>query len=137
MRTKTKWIRRVLTFYNGPINDESVGESTAASTAISNYGVTRLRNTTSEGVWNIEAPVLGSEKVIIAADTTKIFHIKTTPAMINAATMDVLTITPSTKTKELGCGFKLYGASTVLWYLVSDNVNLDSSQLTVTLAATT
>lgn len=137
MRTKTKWIRRVLTFYNGPVNDESVAESTAASTGISNYGVTRFRNATSEGTWTIDAPVLGSEKTIIFSDTTKIFHIKTSPAMINAATMDVLTVTPSTVTKELGCGFKLYGASTVLWYLVSDNVNIDSSQLTVSLAATT
>ena len=137
MRTKTKWLRRVLTFYNGPINDESVNDSTAATTSLANYGVTQLRNATSEGTWVLNAPVLGVQKVITVSHTTKIFHIRTDAATINNSTDDVLTITPSTKMKELGCSVKLYGASTALWYLSNDVADINSSQLTVTLTSTT
>jgi hypothetical protein len=137
MRTKSKWINRVLTFYNGPINDETVNKSTAASTAIANYGVTQLKNGTSEGTWMLEAPVLGVQKVITVSNTTKIFHIKTLSATINNSTDDVLTVTPSTKMKELGVGFKFYGASTAQWYMVNDVGNINSSQVTITLTSTT
>jgi hypothetical protein len=132
-----EWKRRVLTISSGPFLDENVGESTAASTGIVNYGVTRLRNTTSEGVWVLNAPVLGSKKTIIVSNTTKIFHIKTSGATINNSTDDVLTITPSTIMKELGIGVNLYGASTAQWYMVNDVGNINSSQVTVTLTSTT
>jgi hypothetical protein len=137
MRTKSKWINRVLTFYNGPINDETVNKSTAASTAVANYGVTQLKNATSEGVWVLEAPVLGVKKTILVSNTTKIFHIKTNAATINNSTDDVLTVTPSTVMKELGVGFNFYGASTALWYLVNDIADINSSQVTITLTSTT
>ena len=118
MSVKSKYKKGRLKFYSGAVDDESVGQSTAASTGIANYGVTRLKNGTSEGTWVIDAPVLGARKTIIVSDTTKIFHIKTTPASINTTGYDVLTITPAATTQypQLGVSVDLYGASTVLWY---------------------
>lgn len=117
MSVKSKYKNGRLKFYSGAVDDESVATSTAASTSIANYGVTRLKNGTSEGTWVIDAPVLGAHKTIIVADTTKIFHIKTTPASVNTTGYDVINITnvATTQYPQIGVSVDLYGASTILW----------------------
>jgi len=131
MRTKAKWVNRVLTYYNGPVNDESVGKSTAASTAISNYGVTHIKQA-SNAVFKFAAPRLGSRKTIIVADTTFVMTIIANAATINNSTDNKIVVSPTTKTKALGFGFELYGASTSQWYMRTGLADINSSQVTVT-----
>jgi len=130
MRTKSKWVNRVLTFYNGPVNDESVGESTAASTSVSNYGVTRCK-ATANTVWKFAAPRLGSRKTLIVADTTFAMTLIANAATINNSTDNKIVVTPTTKTKALGFGFELYGASTAQWYMRTGLSDINSTQVTL------
>jgi hypothetical protein len=130
MRTKSKWVNRVLTFYNGPVNDESVGQSTAASTTISNYGVTRCM-ATQNAIFKFAAPRLGSRKTLIVADTTWAITMIANAATINNSTDNKIVVTPTTKTKALGFGFDLYGASTAQWYMRTGLSDINSTQVTL------
>jgi hypothetical protein len=131
MRTKSKWVNRVLTFYNGPVNDESVNQTTGASTTITNYGVTRCM-ATANAVVKFAAPRLGSRKTMIVADTTFAITMIANAATINNSTDNKIVVTPTTKTKALGFGFDLYGASTSQWYMRTGLSDINSTQVTVT-----
>jgi len=130
MRTKSKWVNRVLTYYNGPINDESVGKSSAASTAISNFGVTRCF-ASANATFKFAAPRLGSRKTIIIADTTFVMTVIANAATINNSTDNKIVVSPTTKTKALGFGFELYGASTAQWYMRTGLSDINSTQVTL------
>ena len=130
MRTKSKWVNRVLTFYNGPVNDESVNQTTGASTTITNYGVTRCM-ATANAVVKFAAPRLGSRKTMIVADTTFAITMIANAATINNSTDNKIVVTPTTKTKALGFGFDLYGASTSQWYMRTGLSDINSTQVTL------
>jgi hypothetical protein len=123
-----------LQFHSGAIDDESVGSSTAASTAHTNYGVTRITSS-QNAVFKFDTPVLGARKTIIVSDSTWANTLLFTGASINNATFNKITVTLSSVLSELGYGIDLYGASTVLWYMRQGNVDINSSQVTVTFAA--
>ena len=118
MSVKAKYKKGRLKYYSGAVDDESVAASTAPSTGIANYGVTRIKYGSSEGTWVVDAPVLGAHKVIIVSDTTCKVHIKTSPASMNTTGYDVLTIQPvaTTEYPQIGVSVHLYGASTILWF---------------------
>ena len=140
MSVKAKYIKGRLKFRSGAVDDESVAASTAPSTGIANYGVTRIKTATSEGTWVIDAPVLGARKKIIISDTTCMVHIKTSPAYMNTTGYDVLTITNAATTMipEIGASVDLFGASTVLWYMSLSAISLTSGAVaSVVLGATT
>jgi hypothetical protein len=137
MGVKAKYKAGRLKYYSGAVDDESVSQSTAPSTAISNYGITRIKYGTSEGVWLLEAPVLGAQKKIVVADTTCKVYIRTIAATINNSTDDVLTIQPQAGAQELGVGFNFYGASTNQWYMVSGISDITGADVTITLTSTT
>ena len=134
MRTKSKWVNRVLTFYNGPVNDESVDQTTGASTSVTNYGVTRCMATANVTV-KFAAPRLGSRKTLIVADTTFAISLNSNAATINNSTDSIITVTPTTKSKALGFGFDLYGASTSQWYMNTSLSDINSTQVTVTMTS--
>ena len=134
---KSKYTEGRLKFSNGAVDDENVGESTAASTAISNYGVTRIMGGAASGVWLVAEPVLGAKKTILVSNSTRVHKIRTVNATINNSTDDVISVALSSKTATRGIGFDLYGASTVLWYLASGLSHTSSTQMVVSLTSTT
>ena len=137
MGVKSKYKVGRLKYYSGAVDDESVGQSTAPSTAVSNYGMTRIKYGSSEGTWLLEAPILGAHKQITVANTTCKVHIRTIAATINNSTDDVLTVQPQAGTKELGVGFKFFGASTAQWYMLSGISETTGADLIVSLTSTT
>jgi hypothetical protein len=137
MGVKAKYKVGRLKYYSGAVDDESVGQSTAPSTAIPNYGMTRIKHDSTSGVWLLEAPVLGAQKKIIVANTTSMIYIRTVAATINNSADAVLSIQPQAGTKELGVGFNFYGASTNQWYMVSGISEISGADIIVSLDPTT
>ena len=126
MGTKAKWKKGRLTFYNGAIDDQSVTDTTASSTAITNYGVSCIRTGTTAGTFVIDPPVLGCRKTVIF-QTTGILKLRTAAATIlsDAATDDVLSCGTSGST-QLGFNVDLFGYTTAVWIMA-----LGSSIITI------
>jgi hypothetical protein len=136
MGVKSKYTVGRLKYYSGAVDDESVTQSTAASTAISNYGVTRLMGGAASIIWNIDAPVLGAKKTIVIANSTRIHIVKTAPATINNSSCNYLSVALSSKAEARGVAFDLYGASTILWYLASGVNQSSNTGLKISLTTT-
>jgi hypothetical protein len=87
---------------------------------------------TANAVVKFAAPRLGSRKTMIVADTTFAITMIANAATINNSTDNKIVVTPTTKTKALGFGFDLYGASTSQWYMRTGLSDINSTQVTVT-----
>jgi len=134
MGTHSKWKKGNLHFYNGGVGDDSVGESTAASTTIANYGITRLKSSAAV-TWKVLPPQLGSHKKLIVSDSTWASTIIFNAATVNNSTDNKIVVTLTTKTKALGVGFDLHGATTALWYMNTSLSDINSTQVTVTMTS--
>ena len=130
MGVKAKYKNGRLKYYNGAVDDETVNQTTGASTTISNYGVTRCM-ATANATMKFAAPVLGARKTLIVADTTFAMTIIANAATINNSTDNKIVVTPTTLTKALGVGFELYGASTAQWYMVNGVSDIAGADVTV------
>ena len=137
MGTKSHWKQNGLYFKSGAVGDESVSATTAASTGVANYGVS-LFNTKAAATYTLNAPLLGSRKTVIVADTTFTQKIKTGGATINeSSAADVISVALTTATKISGFAVELYGASTSMWYMAGSAVDLATSQIAVTVTSAT
>jgi hypothetical protein len=134
MGVKAKYKNGRLKYYNGAVDDETVNETTGASTAISNYGVTRMMSSIA-ATWKFAAPVLGARKTLVVADTTWVTTIIANAATINNSTDNKIVVTLTTMAKALGLGFELYGASTAQWYMVSGISDIAGSDVTVVISS--
>ena len=130
MGVKSRYSKGRLQFRQGAVDDESIWSRTAASTVNTNYGVTRV-SATQNATFKFDTPVLGARKTVIVADTTFVMTLLWTGATINNSTDNKIVVSPTTKTKALGYGIDLYGASTVLWYMRQGNIDVNSSQMGV------
>jgi len=135
MGTKSHWKQNGLYFKSGAVGDESVADTTAASTAVDNYGVTLLRST-ANATYALNAPLLGSRKTVIFGDSTYVQKLKFTGASVNEdGTHDVLAVTLDTNQSPVGFAVDLYGASTAKWYMAT--ADFGSSQVALTLTSAT
>lgn len=120
-QTESHWKQFGLYFKGGPVGDESVTTTTAASTAVPNYGVTLLKST-ADATYVLEAPLLGSRKtVIFASSYTQ--KVRTNGASINVnSTIDVISCQLDPTAVDYGCAVDLYGASTSVWYMTAGSL---------------
>jgi len=127
MATKAKWKKGRLTFYNGAVDDQSITVTTAASTAITNYGVSVLKSAAAS-VFAMDPPALGCQKHIVF-QSTLVLKLKAAGATIvsNTTIDDVLSAGVTATMKDRGLCCKLIGASTAAWYLANG-----SSMITLT-----
>ena len=118
MATKSKWIKGRLTFHSGAIDDQSVTDTTASSTAITNYGVSYVRTGTSAGTFVMDPPTLGCHKTVIF-QTTGTIKLRTAAATIlsDAAGDDVLSCGPTSDLTMQGFAVDLFGYSTAVWVM--------------------
>ena len=116
MGVKSKYTKGRLKFHSGAVDNEVVNISSAATTAITNYGVTLIKQA-SNAIFKFDPPVLGAKKTIIIADTTFQMTLIAASATINNSTDNKIVVTPTTGEREMGHSFDFYGMSTVLWYM--------------------
>jgi hypothetical protein len=133
MGVKSKYTKGRLKFHSGAVDNEVVNKTSAASTAITNYGVTRC-HASANATFKFDPPVLGAHKTIIIADTTWVMTIVAAAATINTAAVDTITVTPTTTVNEtIGRSFDFYGASTSVWYMASNIPYVSTANSGITL----
>ena len=116
MGVKSKYTKGRLKFHSGAVDNEVVNISSAATTAITNYGVTVIKQG-SNAVFKFDPPCLGARKTIIITDTTFQMTLIAAQATINNSTDNKIVVTPTTGEEPIGHSFDFYGKSTSLWYM--------------------
>jgi hypothetical protein len=126
MGVKSKYEKGRLKFHSGAVDNEVVNISSAATTAITNYGVTLIKQA-SNAEFKFDPPVLGAHKTIIIADTTFEMTLIAAGATVNGVADNTMVVTPTTGEREIGTSFDFYGLSTILWYMHANIPHVSTS----------
>ena len=119
MGVKSKYTKGRLKFHSGAVDNEVVNQTSVASTAITNYGVTRC-HASANATFKFDPPALGAKKTIVIADTTFVMTVIAAQANVNNSTDNTIACTMTTRHSVIGRSFDYYGASTSQWYMASN-----------------
>ena len=122
MGTKAKWVKGILTFYNGAVAHDSVVSTTAAG-ALTGYGVSVLA-ATANATYTLAIPDVGVKKQLVA-HTTFTHTVRASSAVatggfgVTGTTLHDIALSPTVALSPEGVSVELVGMSSILWEIIS------------------
>lgn len=126
MGTKARWVKGILTFYNGAVAHDSVVSTTAAG-AITDYGISVLA-ATANATYTLAAPKVGVKKALVA-HTTFTHTVRATSAVatggfgVTGTTLHDIALSPTVALSPEGINVELMGMSSILWEVIGASTN--------------